>query len=297
MDRLGKKCFVASCGMHVVLVLIVLFGAAFFTPEKKAPPVDNLTMIPSKLIDDALSGGGGNPKIAPSDAKIKGDTLDPVPVQPTPVKPQPEPPKPKVIEKPQPKPEPTPPKIETPKTTAKTIPKDPPKTTAKPKEAPLELTPVNKSKTDREKARKEAEAKARAAEQAAQDRLAKALGNVRKNLKQGFTSGTAVEVSGPGGEAYASYRSFVFAAYDNAWQVQPDVANDESVVIVQVVVHRTGKIISARIVDRSGNVAIDKSVQSALDRVDHLPPFPQGAADQERTFTIEFSLKAKRLIG
>src|SRR6186713_412561 len=137
MDRLQKKCFVASCGMHVVLVLVVIFGAAFFSPDKKAPPVEDLKMIPSKLIDDALSGGGGNPKIAPSDAKIKGDTLDPVPPQP--VKPQPEPPKPKVIEKPQPKPpEPTPPKIETPKPTVKTsVPKDPPKTTTKPKEAPL----------------------------------------------------------------------------------------------------------------------------------------------------------------
>jgi TonB family protein len=297
MDRLGKKCFIASCGMHVVLVLVVLFGAAFFTPDKKPAPVDNLTMIPSRLIDDALSGGGGNPKIAPSDAKIKGDTLDPVPPQP--VKPQPEPPKPKVIEKPQPKPEePTPPKIETPKPTVKTsVPKDPPKTTTKPKEAPLELTPVNKSKTDREKARKEAEAKAQASEKAAQDRLAKAIGNVRKNMTQGFTSGTAVDVHGPGGEAYASYRSFVFAAYDNAWLVKPDIANDESVVIAQVVIHRTGKIVSARIVDRSGNVAIDKSVQSALDRVDHLPPFPPSATDQERTFTIEFSLKAKRLVG
>jgi TonB family protein len=296
MDRLGKKCFVASCGMHVVLVLIVLFGAAFFTPEKKAPPVDNLTMIPSKLIDDALSGGGGNPKIAPSDAKIKGDTLDPVPVQPTPVKPQVEPPKPKVTETPPTKP-PEPKKIETPKPTAIKIPKDPPKTTTKPKDAPIELTPVSKSKTDREKARKEAEAKARAAEQAAQDRMAKALGNVRKNLKQGFTSGTAVEVSGPGGEAYASYRSFVFAAYDNAWQVQPDIADDDAVVVARIVIHRTGRIISATISERSGMSALDKSVQRALDGVKSLPPFPESTRDQERIFVIEFSLKAKRLIG
>jgi protein TonB len=297
MDRLGKKCLVASCGMHVMLVLVVLFGAAFFTPEKKAPPVENLTMIPSKLIDDALSGGGGNPKIAPSDAKIKGDTLDPVPPQPTPVKPQPEPQK--QIEKPQPKPpEPKPPKIETPKQPVKTpIPKDPPKTTAKPKDAPLELTPVSKSKTDREKARKEAEAKARAAEQAAQDRLAKAVGNVRKSMKQGFTSGTAVEVSGPGGEAYASYRSFVFAAYDNAWQVQPDIADDDAVVVARIVIHRTGRIISAAISERSGMSALDKSVQRALDGVKSLPPFPESTRDQERTFVIEFSLKAKRLVG
>ena len=283
--------------MHGVLVLVVLFGAAFFTPEKKAAPVDNLKMIPSRLIDDALSGGGGNPKIAPSDAKIKGDTLDPVPAQPTPVKQQPDPPK--KVETVQPKPpEPKPQKTETAKPVAtKTIPKDPPKTTAKPKDAPIELTPVSKSKTDREKARKEAEAKARAADQAAQDRLAKAVGNLRKNMKQGFTSGTAVEVSGPGGEAYASYRSFVFAAYDNAWQVQPDMADDDAVVVARIVIHRTGRIISAAISERSGLSALDKSVQRALDGVKSLPPFPDSTRDQERTFVIEFSLKAKRLVG
>jgi TonB family protein len=116
-------------------------------------------------------------------------------------------------------------------------------------------------------------------------------------MRQGFTSGTAVEVSGPGGEAYASYRSYVFAAYDNAWQVQADVANEESSVLARIVVHRTGRIISAVISRRCGNVVIDKSVQRALDNVEKLPPFPAGATDQERTFTIEFSLKAKRLIG
>lgn len=297
MNRLGKKCFIASCGLHLVLLLVVLFGAAFFTPEKKAPPVDNLTMIPSKLIDEALSGGGGNPKIAPSDAKIKGDTLDPVPAQPTPVKPIVEPPKPKVIEQPKP-PEPKPQKVETPKPeTTKTIPKDPPKTTAKPKAAPIELTPVNKSKTDRDKARKEAEAKARAAEKAAQDRLAGRIAKVREGMRQGFTSGTAVEVSGPGGEAYASYRSFVFAAYDNAWQIQPDFADDDSSVVARIVVHRTGRIISAQISERSGLPALDKSVQRALDAVRSLPQFPASTRDQERTFVIEFSLKAKRLVG
>src|SRR5688572_9141271 len=134
MDRLQKKCFIASSGMHGVLVLVVIFGAAFFTPEKKAPPVETLTIIPAKLLDGVLSGGGGNPKIAPSEAKIQGDTLNPVPTPPTP-----QPPKPKVTEKP-PQPKPPEPKSET----TKTIPKDPPKTT--PKQAPIELTPVSKSK-------------------------------------------------------------------------------------------------------------------------------------------------------
>lgn len=296
MDRLGKKCFVASCGLHGGLLLVVLFGAAFFTPEEKPKPVETLTMIPSKLLDGVLAGGGGNPKIAPSDAKIKGDTLEPVPT-PEPVKPEPPKPAPPV-KKAEPKPpEPKPVKVEAPKVAPKTLPKDPPKQTAKPKEAPIELTPVNKSKTDRAKAKAEADAKAKAAEKAAQDRLAKAIGNVRKSMRQGFTSGTAVEVSGPGGEAYASYRSFVFAAFDNAWQVRPDVADDESSVIARVVVHRTGRIISAEISQRSGVSALDKSVRSALDAVKSLPPFPETTRDQERTFVIEFNLKARRLIG
>src|SRR5688572_29877234 len=120
MDRLQKKCFVASSGFHGVLLLIVVFGAAFFTPEKKDPPIDHINVIPTKWVEDALSGGGGNPNIPRTDAKIKGDTLEPVPQQPV-VK-QPDPPKPKV-EKPQPKPpEPEPLKVEPKKTS---IPKEP----------------------------------------------------------------------------------------------------------------------------------------------------------------------------
>lgn len=250
--------------MHALLLLVVLFGAAFLAPEKPKP-IETLTMVPSMLLDNVLAGGGGNPNIARTEAKISGSTLDPVPPRPQPVKPE----------------------------VAKVAPA-PPKNTI-PKQAPIELKSLKKP-ADRTKPKTD-QAKARAAEKAAQEKLAKALGKVRENMRQGFTSGTAVEVSGPGGAAYASYRSFVFAAYDNAWQVNPDVSNDDSVVIARVVVHRTGRIISADITQRSGLPAVDKSVQRALEAVTSLPPFPPGASDQERTFVIEFSLKAKRLIG
>lgn len=261
--------------MHVLLFFVVLFGAAFFAPEKPKP-VETLTMVPSMLLDNVLSGGGGNPNIARTDARIKGETLQPVPPRPQPVKaelPKPPQPKPEVV-----KVEPTP---------------APPKNTI-PKQAPIELKPLNKTAA---KPKTDAKTKARNDEKAAQEKLAKALGKVREEMRQGFTSGTAVEVSGPGGKAYASYRSFVFAAYDNAWQVSPDVANDDSVVVARIVIHRSGRIVSAQISQRSGLPALDKSVQRALDSVSSFPPFPQGTTDQERTFVIEFSLKAKRLLG
>ena len=79
--------------------------------------------------------------------------------------------------------------------------------------------------------------------------------------------------------------------------MQPDIADDDSVVVARIVVHRTGRIISASISERSGLSPLDKSVQRALDGVKSLPPFPESTRDQERTFVIEFSLKAKRLVG
>jgi len=267
MDRLQKKCFIASCSLHGVLFLVVLFGAAFFTAEKPKPFEKPLTMIPTKFFDNVEPGGGGNPNIARTEARIKGDTLDPVPPKPQP--PKPVPPKPKVEPK---------------------IAEAPPR----PKVAPIELKPVSKTANA---TKPKTDTKSKTDSTAKQAELAKNFSEIRKNMRQGFSSGTAVEVSGPGGDAYASYRSFVFAAYDNAWTIHPDVANDESAVLTKIVVHRTGRIISAEIVQRSGNVAVDKSVQRALDSVRSLPPLPEAARDQERTFTIEFNLKAKRLIG
>jgi TonB family protein len=156
------------------------------------------------------------------------------------------------------------------------------------------LTRIDKSAASKTKTQND---KPKVDPKAGQKELVKQLTKIREGMQQGFTSGTAVQVHGPGGEAYASYRSFVFAAYDNAWQVPPDIANDESIVVTRIVIHRSGKVLSAEITQRSGNSLIDKSVRRALDSVTSLPPFPAGTSDQERTFVIEFSLKAKRLIG
>jgi len=57
-------------------------------------------------------------------------------------------------------------------------------------------------------------------------------------------------------------------------------------------------VLSARIVTPSGNTALDRSVQRALYAVKTIGhPFPAGAPEKERTFTIEFNLKSKRGLG
>src|SRR5881275_157463 len=89
MNRLEKKCLIAAAGTHSFLFVLVIFGSAFFVSHDKSISSPPLRAIPTKLIDDALSGGGGNPKIAPSDDQQKGQTMIPPPVEPARVEPAP----------------------------------------------------------------------------------------------------------------------------------------------------------------------------------------------------------------
>src|SRR6266567_3693644 len=108
MSRLEKKCLLASTGLHLFLLMLLLFGSAFFVVKEKPSAQPKLQFFPSKLIEAALAGGGGDPNVARTDDVQKGSpsavvplpTLPPQPVQP---KPQPHQPQP-----PPPKPEPTP---------------------------------------------------------------------------------------------------------------------------------------------------------------------------------------------
>jgi TonB family protein len=78
----------------------------------------------------------------------------------------------------------------------------------------------------------------------------------------------------------------------------PDTAaNDEANVKVSVTIARDGQVIEAHIVERSGDFSLDASVQRTLDRVRDIAPFPDDAKDQERTYIINFNLKAKRGLG
>ena len=311
MSRLEKKCLMASGGMHGFLVLLLVFGSAFFTAEKPHTlPV--LNVVPTRLVDAALAGGGGNPNLAPTQDRIKGDTLNPVtpPSQPDPPKQQP----PKREDPPVQRPEP--PKAETPKKAdpVKPLPKqavvkEPVKPADEPKRSIVsELKTIDHSDAKKEKAKEEAEAREAArkaanarAQKAAQlsAELQKALSGSLDRMKTGFNDGVAVDVGGPGGEAFADYKMFVQMAYENAWVITPELTDDSFVALIRVTIARSGRIVASRIIRPSGSSTMDRTVQRAMDRVrvDGLPPFPSGATDSERSFTIEFNLKSKNRTG
>jgi TonB family protein len=287
LGNIQKRCLVGSLAAHGFLLLVVLFGAAFFVSHKP-PPLDpsTLRVVPQRLVD-GLSGGGGNPQLPVNNDQKKGDPNAKPEVKPAPVPPAPRPTpvEPKRIE---PRVEP---KAVQPQPTVSRMPKDP---ILKPvtRKVPVKPDSAESSKSAKDKAK--AESDARAAREAA-DKLAKQIGKAMTGLQQGFQQGTAVDVGGPGGVAYADYGQFVKQIYDDAW-VTTDLlsADDNAATIVKVTVARDGHIIRAVIADRSGDHGLDQSVQRTLEKVTKLPPFPEETKDTQRTFTIRFSMKARR---
>lgn len=323
MNRLQKKCLIASAVFHGSLLLLLLFGSAFFVAKEKESSPTKLRFVPTRFVESALAGGGGNPKIAQSDDVQKGQTL--APVEPPAAPPQPKPPQAKpaptpppatpVVEAPPSRPEPRKTEAKTPK--RKPAPKPVPVAEPKPtdKTPPVkhkidlaELKPVDHSVEERHRKEQEqlqAEAEAREArekrrqEALGRQQLLQQIGKATAEMQRGFSDGTKVDVGGPGGEAYANYSTFVQAAYGDAWKTPQDLSDSDSVAVVTVTISRTGRVLSSRIIQRSGNSSMDRSVQRALDHVRNqgLPSFPSFIKDSERSFTIEFNLKTKRLLG
>ncbi len=85
--------------------------------------------------------------------------------------------------------------------------------------------------------------------------------------------------------------------YDEAWIAPDDTATDDAVARASITIARDGDVVSARIIQPSGDAQVDRSVRAALDRVTMLLLFPDGSRDKERTYIIRFNLKAKRGFG
>jgi TonB family protein len=296
MNRLQKKCLIATAGFHLLLVLVILFGAAFFTSHPKPDETQLLTVIPANLIDAAFNSG-----VKAAQLPAPTPVVQPLAPQPTPTPPQPQP----VVTPPTPAPQPTPTLVEkvkeffTPET-----PKLPPDDTelvekpAKPQphKINVDLTKhvvrtVPKETPDTSEADDAREAKRLAKARA------KAIANAARAIKENSSSATTVEMPGAGSVSYANYASVVKSIYEQAWTPPDDTSSDDANTKVSVTIGSDGTVISSHVLDPSGDARVDGSVQRTLDRVTFIAPFPDGAKEKQRTFIINFNLKAKRMLG
>ena len=288
MNRLQKKCLIAAAGTHLLVVVAVLCSG-FITSKPKPDDSQVLDVIPANLIDAAFNSGVKGAQPPPPAPIVK-------PPEPQP-QPTPEPPKPVVV--PQPKPEPTPPpeKIQPEDTKPADIPEPKPKPKPKPHQIEVDLKPVVRKNTPAvDNSAAEAKEAAKEAKRVRDARL-KAIQNAARSIKENSSSATTVELRGDSTVAYANYASIVKSVYTQAWIPPDDTASDDANVKVSVTIANDGRVISAHIVGPSGDASVDKSVQRTLDRVSEIAPFPDGATDKERTYIINFNLKAKRMLG
>jgi len=291
MNRLQKKCLIVTAGMHLLLVVILLVGPGFFAAKPKPDDTQVLDVIPANLIDAAFSSGVKSAQPAP-----------PAPPTPKPIvtpPPSPEPPKPPVtpptfVEKVKeiftPEPVKTPPDD--------SMPVEKP-TKPKPHKIEVDLKPVvRKVVKNTDTSDPDAEAKADAKEQKRlREQRLKAFNHALTSIQKNASSATTVEMPGTSSVSYANYASVVKSIYTQAWTPPDDTASDDANVRVSVVIGRDGTVISSSVLTPSGDASVDRSVQRTLDRVTFIAPFPDGSKEKEKTFIINFNLKAKRMLG
>jgi TonB family protein len=133
----------------------------------------------------------------------------------------------------------------------------------------------------------------------ARKRAANQLRRAADSIRENTSPTTTIEESGPGGggPSYANYGAWVKTKYDNAWLAPDDAASDDAVAKVSVTIANNGTVVSSHITRASGDSQVDRSVQATLDRVTFIAPFPDGAKEKQRTYIINFNLKAKRGLG
>jgi TolA protein len=183
-----------------------------------------------------------------------------------------------------------------------------PKPKRKPHEVQVDYTPasseLHKSKkqketdearqaaADAEQARAAARAESRAQAQR-QREIKAALDTLAAGVSSKASDHPIVENEGDSGPSFADYGTVVGNIFYRAWITPDNAVNRLAQTKARIVVSRDGRVVSAEIVGPCGEKDVDKSVERALRAVTSLPPFPAGAHDDQRTFLINFDLKAK----
>jgi TonB family protein len=306
MNPLQKKCIIATAGFHLLLLVILFLGPGFFRQPSPPDALPVLKVIPLNAIEAALTSGSA--AVTPPPAAHQQPPQPPQPVTPTP--PTPEPPKPVATPPVEPKPveakpvehevEPTPevakpePDVEKPSAEPAPLPK--PEHTID-----IDLThvvhKVSKTRRHEESEAREAAAEARAearAEHEAEQQREQAISRITGSIRNNLTHDTDVTMPGESSAATANYGQIVKSIYYNAWNLPDSASSDEASPKVRIVVARDGSVISAHIIEPSGDAAVDDSVQRTLDRVTFIRPFAEDATENERTFTIKFDAQTKR---
>jgi TonB family protein len=267
MNRLQKKCTIATTGFHLLLLVILFVGPAFFWSREKPDDTPVLDMISPDTIDAASTGVKDAQPPPPTPVVVPSQPAPPVitPPVPTPTPEKVEPVKETIKPDMTPVDKTSPDQPHTPKINLKLTTRTVPKNTV----TPAKTTPDN----------------------------SKAIKSALRALRANLSSSTTIDMPGNSSAAAANYAQVVKSIYEQAWTPPDDTASDDANIKVRVTIANDGTVISARVIAPSGDASVDTSVRNTLERVQFIAPFPSGSTETERTYIINFNLKAKRLLG
>lgn len=287
MSRQQKKCLIATAGLHLLLIVILVAGPGFLSRPPKPDDTPLLDVIPATAVEAALNSGVKSAQPPPPAPILPPPPLATPPPKPAPPVPVEATPAPSLVQKVERlfQPEPPEPVLPTPGDT-------PRRTAHKPRhehQIKVDLTTVQRTAAER--------SAAAAPDNSRAEERATAIQNAVRNLQDHFTPSTRVEMPGSSSVSYASYAAIIKSIYTRDWEPPDNAANDQANLKVRITVASDGTVLSARVLEPSGDASVDASVQRTLDRVTFIAPFPEGASEKQKTFIINFNLKAKRLLG
>jgi TonB family protein len=273
MNRLQKKCVIATAAFHLLLMVILIVGPAFFNYRPKADDSQVLDVIPANLVDAAVNSGVKN---ATPPALVPMAALPPTP------------PAPKPVVQSAPAPPPTPTLAER---VVKFFTPEPPKPVTVPVENPAHTPKVDLHSVTRPVTKNTSIPDKTTADNS------KAVNSALRALRTHLSSATTIDMPGDSIASAMNYKAAVQAVYTLAWTPPDDTASDDANVKVRVIIASDGTVISANVIEPSGDANVDASVRNTLDRVQFIAPFPSGSTDTQRTYIININLKAKRQLG
>ena len=271
MSRLLKKCIFLSIGLHVLVAALLIAAAVFFIakPDKVQP---TLSMIAPEVLDNILNPKPTKPSPVKPTPTVRRNVVPqpPKPVQPNKVVPIP----PRKVQNPPAPKKPAP----LPKATKPTRPKRP---------SSKNIRIATSTKNVGSNAPKPVTTPAPTRPKVDSSKLTGTVQNLRSQL----SAAIKVNVSGANAAAFTSYAQYVVSVYRRTWQpLIPKNLTRSRVAVVEVTIDRTGRVLSSRITHKTGDAALDRSVQSALDRVKVIgKAFPAGSKDSKKTFTLDFT--------
>jgi TonB family protein len=280
MNRLQKKCLLATAGFHLLLLVILLVGPAFFSPKPKPDDLQLLDVIPANAIDAAFSSGVKNAQ-PPAPTPI---VAPPTP-QPTPVQPEPKPvvTPPTLMQQVEKFFKPAPDKL--PPDDLKPVEKIDPNQAHVPK---INLQPVTRTVPNNS-------APTVSHDDLEKNAKAKALASALRALRSNLSSSTTIDMPGNSSVAQVNYASIVRSVYDQAWTVPDNVTSENENVKVSVTIASDGTVINVHIISPSADANLNASVQRTLERVTFVAPFLAGMTEKEWTRTISFNPETKKM--